>query len=179
MTVKGVLARGVPAELGCAQRPPGDAVTSRIKTSKRTFQAAHIRKDVLLRHKYVVHDDFAGNGRTQTDLAVNRRCSQTLPAFFKNKATNVAFIVLRPHYKHIGDRAVGDPHLAARQAVATLYRTRTGNHRTRVRAVVWLSQTEAANPLARCQLGQVLLLLRFGTELIDRHHYQGGLHAHH
>jgi len=179
VTIQGVLARGMPAELGRTQCPPGDAIARRVKAGKRAFQAAHIREDVLLRHKYVVHDDFAGNGRTQADLAVNRRRSQTLPAFFQNKATNVTLIVLRPDHKHIGDGAVGDPHFAARQAVAAIHRPRTGNHRARVGAVVRLGKTEAANPFARRQLGQVLLFLRFGTELIDRHHDQGRLHTHH
>ena len=45
--------------------------------------------------------------------------------------------------------------------------------------MVRLGQAEAADPLARRQFRQVLLLLRFGTEFIDWHHHQRGLHAHH
>jgi hypothetical protein len=37
---------------------------------------------------------------------------QAFPAFFQDKAPDIAGIVLAPHHKHIGDRAVGDPHLA-------------------------------------------------------------------
>ncbi|MDT4845306.1 hypothetical protein FQZ97_792910 [compost metagenome] len=45
--------------------------------------------------------------------------------------------------------------------------------------MVRLGQAEAADPLARRQLGQVFLLLRFSAEFVDRHHHQRGLHAHH
>ncbi|MNT34048.1 hypothetical protein D3C72_1700050 [compost metagenome] len=45
--------------------------------------------------------------------------------------------------------------------------------------MVRLGQAEAADPFAGGQLGQVLLLLRFRAEFIDRHHYQRRLHAHH
>ncbi|MNN05285.1 hypothetical protein D3C81_1180410 [compost metagenome] len=45
--------------------------------------------------------------------------------------------------------------------------------------MVRLGQAKAADPLAGGQLGQVLLLLRFGAEFIDRHHHQRRLHAHH
>ncbi|MCY1413428.1 hypothetical protein D9M71_288580 [compost metagenome] len=110
---------------------------------------------------------------------MNRRSAQTFPAFLQNEAANVTGIVLGPDHEHIGDRAVGDPHLAAGKAVAAFHFARTTDHRARVGAVVRLGQAEAADPLARRQFRQVLLLLRFGTEFIDWHHHQRGLHAHH
>jgi hypothetical protein len=48
-----------------------------------------------------------------------------------------------------------------------------------VRAVVRLGEAEAADPFAARQLRQVLLLLRLGAELVDRHHHERRLHAHH
>jgi hypothetical protein len=45
--------------------------------------------------------------------------------------------------------------------------------------VVRLGQAEAADPFAGGELGQVLLLLRLAAELVDRHHHQRRLHAHH
>ena len=45
--------------------------------------------------------------------------------------------------------------------------------------MVRLGQAEATNPFTRCEFWQVLLLLGFSTEFIDRHHHQRGLHAHH
>jgi hypothetical protein len=45
--------------------------------------------------------------------------------------------------------------------------------------VVGLGQAKAADPLASGKLGQVFLALAFGTELKNRQHHQGRLHAHH
>ena len=45
--------------------------------------------------------------------------------------------------------------------------------------MVGLGQPEATDPFTRGQFGQVLLFLRLGTKLIDRHHDQGRLHTHH
>ncbi len=45
--------------------------------------------------------------------------------------------------------------------------------------MVRLGQAEAADPFAGRQLRQILLLGRLVAELIDRHHDERGLHAHH
>jgi hypothetical protein len=45
--------------------------------------------------------------------------------------------------------------------------------------VVGLGQTEAADPLAGGEFGQVFLALGFGAEFKNRQHHQRGLHAHH
>ncbi len=45
--------------------------------------------------------------------------------------------------------------------------------------MVGLGQAKATNPFARGELGQVFLFLGFGAKLIDRHHHQRRLHAHH
>ena len=115
---------------------------------------------------------------------MHRRGAQALHAFFQHEATDVAQIALgigfpRPHHEHIGDGAVGDPHLAAAEAVATGHFFRARDHRGRVGAVVRFGQAEAADPLAGGQLGQELLALCLGAEFENRHHHQRGLHAHH
>ena len=177
--VEGVLARGVPAELGGTQRAPADAIAGGVEAGERAFQAAHVGEGVFFRAEHVVHDDFTGDRRTQANLAVNRRGAQALPAFFQDKAANLARVILGPDHKHIGDRAVGDPHLRAGQAVAAVDLFRAGDHRAWVGAVIRLGEAEAADVFAAGQFGQVLLLGRFVAEFVDRHHYQGGLHAHH
>ena len=45
--------------------------------------------------------------------------------------------------------------------------------------MIRFGQAEAADGFAARQRRQVLLLLRFGAELIYRQHHQRGLHAHH
>ena len=178
-TIQGVLTGGVPAELGSAERAPGDTVASRVQAGERAFQTGYVRQHVLFRYKHVVHHDLAGDGGTQTNLALDGRRAQAFPAFFQNEAANHVIIGLCPNNENVSDRAVGDPHLGALEQVTTFGAACTGNHGARIGAVVRLGQAEAADKLATGQLGQVLLLLLFAAEFIDRHHDQRGLHAHH
>ncbi|MNR21759.1 hypothetical protein D3C85_1386780 [compost metagenome] len=126
--IQAVLPSGMPAIFGCPQRSPTDAVTGRVQTGKRTSQATHIREGVFLRAEHVVHDDFASDRRTQADLAMNRRSTQAFPAFFQNETANLTGIVFSPNHKHVGDRAVGDPHLGTGQAVPAVDFPRPGDH---------------------------------------------------
>ena len=104
---------------------------------------------------------------------------QALPALFQHEAADGAFVVLGPDHEHVGDRAVGDPHLGAGELVAAVDLPGARDHAAGVGAVVGFGQAEAADPLAGGQLGQVLLLGGFVAELVDRHHHQRRLHAHH
>ncbi len=179
LAVEHVLARGVPAELGGAQRAPADAVASAVQAGERPLQPAHLGKGVLFRAEHVVHDDLAGDRSAQADLAVDRRGGQPFPALLQHEAADFAGVILGPDHENIGDRAVGDPHLAAGQAIAAVDLFRPGDHRARVGAVVRLGEAEAADVFAAGQLGQVLLPGRLVAELEDRHHHQRRLHAHH
>ena len=179
LAVQHILAGAVEAVLGSAQRAPSDAVARAVQAGERAFQAAHVGESVFLGAEHPVHHDLAGDRRTQTHFAVDRRRAQARSTLVQDEAADRAFVVLGPHQKYIGDRRVADPHLGARQAVAAGHLLRAGDHAAGVRAVVGLGQAEAADPLAARQLGQVFLLLRLGAELIDRHHHQRGLHAHH
>ena len=49
LAIEHVLARAMPAVLGCAERAPGDAVARRIEAGERALQAAHVGEGVLLR----------------------------------------------------------------------------------------------------------------------------------
>ena len=179
LAVQGVLPRGVPAVFSGAQGTPADAVASRVEAGKRAFQTAHVREGVFFRAEHVVHDDFAGDRGAQADLAVNGRGGQTFPTFLQNEAADLAGVILGPDHEHVGNRAVGDPHFGAGQAIAALDLLGAGDHRARIGTVIRFGQAEAADVLASRQLGQVLLLGRFVAELVDRHHHQGGLHTHH
>ena len=112
------------------------------------------------------------------------RGRQTGHAFFKHKAANRTDLaalghLFGPDHKHVGNRAVGDPHLAARELVAAGHLVGAGGHGVGVRTVVWLGQAKAADPRAGGQLGQVFLALPFGTKLKNGQHHQRTLHAHH
>src|SRR5690606_34565404 len=134
-------------------------------------------------HFDLVHDDFAGDGGAQADLAMNGGGAQALHAFFEDEAADLAVVVaadhLGPHHEDVGDGRVGDPHLVAGELVAAIGLDGAGLHAAGIGAVVGLGQSEAAYPFAAGQLGQVLLFLLFGAEFVDGHHDQGRLHAHH
>mmetsp|Transcript_41417 Transcript_41417/g.97041 ORF Transcript_41417/g.97041 Transcript_41417/m.97041 type:complete len:470 (+) Transcript_41417:1594-3003(+) len=179
LAVQHVLARGVPAVFRGAERAPGDAVAGAVQASERALQAAHLREGVLLGAEHLVHHDLAGDRRAQAHLAVDGRRGQALPALLQHEAADLATVILRPDHEDVGDRAVGDPHLAAGQLIAAVDLAGSGDHRGRVGAVVGLGQAKAADPLAGGQHGQVFTLGGLVAELIDRHHHQGGLHAHH
>src|SRR5690606_11023770 len=128
----------------------------RVQAGERAAQAADVREGVFFRAEDDVHDDFTGDRGAQTDLAVDGRGGQAFPAFFQNEAADFAGVILGPDHEHVGDRAVGDPHLGAGQAVAAFDLAGAGDHRARVGAVVRLGQAEAADVFAAGQLGQVL-----------------------
>ena len=174
-----VLPRGFVAGLRCTERAPRNPKTRGIQTGKWPLEPTHIGECVFFGAKHFIHDDFACNGRTQAHLAMNRWRRQPFPTFFKHKAANFARVVFCPNHEHIGNRAIGNPHFRARNAVATLDFFRTGNHTARVRAVIRLSQTKATDPFARSEFGQVFLFGRFITKFVNRQHHERTLHTHH
>ena len=179
LAVHRVLACLQIAVFGRAQRAPGDAVAGAVQASERAFQAAHVGEGVFFRAKHFIHDDFAGDAGAQADLAMDFRRRQAFPAFFQHETADRAFIVLGPDDEHVGNRAVGDPHLGAGQAVAARHLARARDHAARIGAVVRFRQAEAADEFARRQFRQVFLFRFFVAEGMDRYHHQRRLHAHH
>ena len=85
----------------------------------------------------------------------------------------------RPDDRHVGDRSVGDPHLAAVEDPVRPVAPRPGGHRSRIGAGVGFGQAEAAEQFAGGHAGQPLLLLFFGAESPDREHGQRPLYRDH
>src|SRR5258705_486235 len=82
----------------------------------------------------------------------------------------------RPDDRHVGERAVGDPALGARDHPAAAAAHRARAHRADVAARIGLGEAEAADRAPRGQLGQPALLLRVGAVAVDRVHHQRALH---
>ena len=110
---------------------------------------------------------------------MDRRGGESLPALLQHETADVALIVLGPDHEYVGDGAVGDPSLAAGEAIAPLDFAGAGHHGSGVGAMIGFGKAETADPLAAGKLGQVLLLGCLIAERIDRHHHQRRLHAHH
>ena len=85
----------------------------------------------------------------------------------------------RPDDKDVGDRRVGNPHLAAGEPIAVGHLLGAGLHAVGIGAGIRLGQAEAADPLAGGELGQVFLALVLVAIGIDRIHHQRRLHRVH
>src|SRR5690606_12788367 len=163
LAVEHVLTCAEPAVFGRAQRTPGNAVAGGVQAGERALQAADLGEGVFFGAEYFIHHDLAGDGGAQANLAVDGGSTEPRHAFLENEATDRADIagavdLLGPDHEHVGYRAVGNPHLVARELVPAVHLVGAGGHGTRVGAVVGFRQAEAANGLASGKLGQELLL---------------------
>ncbi len=86
---------------------------------------------------------------------------------------------LGPDHENVGDRRIGDPHLAAGDPVAVRDLLGAGLHAAGIGTGIRLGQAEAADPLAGRELRQVFLALVLVAIGVDRVHHQRGLHRVH
>ena len=170
-----------PAILRCAHDTPGNAVARAVQAAEGPAHAAGVRKQRVLRHLDVLHDDFPGDGGTQAQLALDLRGGEALHALFQDETAHLAVVGvgLRPDDEDIGDRRVGNPGLRTVQHVAAVGLRRAGLHPAGIRTCIGFGQAEAAYGLARGEFRQVFLPLRVGAVGMDREHHQAGLHRHH
>ncbi len=148
-----------------------------VEAAERAGEALHVRQNVLFRHEGILEHDLAGDRGAQRKLALDLRRGETLGAALDQESADDA-VELRPHHRDVGDRRVADPHLGAVELEAARHLLRAGHHRAGIGAVVGLGEAEAADHLARGELGQICLALRLAAVGIDRMHYQRGLHRH-
>src|SRR5690606_40505022 len=95
------------------------------------------------RNEHFVHEDGAGVGGAQGELAFNLRCIQALGAALDDEAVDLT-VQLGPYHADVCDGGVGDPGFRAAQQVATVHFLSTSFHAAGVGAVVGLGQAEAA-----------------------------------
>lgn len=135
-----------------------------------------MRHAVLRGNFDVVQEDRSGLGGSERILAGNGWRGDAFPLSLENEALDFHVVRLRssPDDKSVGDRAVRDPSLAAVEDVSVrgLVVLGDGLHSVRVRTVVRLSQAEAADFLACCQVWNVLLLLLLRSVGANRPHDQ-------
>ena len=172
-----VVARRLPAELGRAERAPGDAVARIVEAGEGSPEAGDVRQQIGVGHEHVSHGDLARDRGAQRELALDLRRGEPLHAALEDEPADHPLVVLRPHHHDVGDRRIADPHLAAVEDVAAIHLAGAALHAARVRAMIGLGQAEAADHLAGRELGQVFLPLLLGAEGVDRMHHQGRLHG--
>ncbi len=88
-----------------------------------------------------------------------------------------AVIGLRPDRGHVGEVAVGDPHLGAVEHPVGTVTAGAGAHARGVGTEVGLGQAEATDRLPGRQPGQPFVLLFLGSIAVDREHRQRALHG--
>jgi len=177
LALERVAARGMPAEFGRAHRAPGDAVAGLVETAEGAAETADLGEDVLLGHEDAIHHDLPRDRGAQGHLARDLRKGESLHPALDEEAADLA-VELGPDHADIGDRAVGDPRLAAREQVAPVGLLGARAHAAGIRAVVRLGEAEAAHELPACEPGEETLALGLRAVGVDRMHDQRGLHAH-
>jgi hypothetical protein len=139
---------------------------------------AHVEaaQNVFSRHFHVLEHQLAsvaaahaqfvellGNGEALHVFLYEERCYTARTHFGFGFGVN---------HQGVGIGAVGDPHFVAVQNVIAAFVLSFELHADDVRARTWLAHGQGAHVLTTDELGQVLLLLRFGAIAFDLIHTQ-------
>jgi hypothetical protein len=119
LAVERVLPRGVPARFRRAERAPGNAVARAVEHPNgplrpRTFGSRFSSGTAT--SSITISPVMDG---AQAELAFDLRRREPLHALLEDEAADHAVVGLRPDDEDVGDRRVRDPHLAARQPIAS------------------------------------------------------------
>ena len=147
------------------------------------MQALRVGQHRVGGQPHVVEHQLAGDRCPQRQLVVDGVRGETRCARGDQEAPNSAasFVIVGggPHHGDVGDRSVGDPHLAAVEHPIGAIASRPGFHCGGIGSDIGLGQPEAAEQFARGHAGQPLLFLLLGAEVPDREHRQRSLHRDH
>ena len=165
---------------GGAHRPPRNAVAGLGETHQRALEAGRSRKDRVVGQAHVVEHQFARVRRQQRELALLVAGAEAGRVGRHDEAANALRVAglagLRPDHRHVGHRAVGDPHLGAVEHPAVGGFAGSGDHARRIRPVVGLGEAEAADLVGGGERGQPGAALLFAPEGVDGIHDQRALH---
>ena len=129
---------------------------------------------------HVLQVQFAGVGCPEGQLPLLVLAAESGCIRRHDESTDRLGIVdvagLGPDDRHGGLRAVGDPHLGAVEHPAIGGFAGGGDHAGRVRSIVGLGQSEAADLGPGRQLREPFLALFLGAKGIDRVHHERTLH---
>jgi hypothetical protein len=133
--------------------------------------AADLAQHVFFRHFAIVEHQLAGVGTAHAELVELLRGGKSLHSLFDDEgghaARTGAGISLGIDHQRIGDRAVGDPHLAAVDDETVALLLGAGRHRYHVRAGARLRHRQRTDMFAGNQLGQIFPLLRLVAVAAD------------
>src|SRR5262245_48714450 len=167
----GVIERAFIARYGRAHRAPRDPVARLRQAHQRAFQPFAFRQDVRFWNQAVFKDEFRRDRRAQGEFMFDLRRSETGRTFLDDEAPDRVVVVrFGPDDGDGGDRAVGDPGLAAVEQPAVFRPAGASPHARGVRTRIRLGQSEAADDFAGGHPRQIFLSLLFAAEGVDRVH---------
>src|SRR5260370_20670768 len=164
-----VVERAMVAASRRAERAPRDSVTRLRQAGEGPTQTTRLRQMVALAEAHVLEHQFRRYRRAHRELAVDIARREPGRPLLDDKP-GYPLVHLGPHYRQVGDRAVGDPALGPIEHPAVAVAPRTRLHPPRVRAMVGLGQPEASDKLSLSHLGGVPLLLRLRACRTNRVH---------
>src|SRR5881396_985068 len=174
----GIAERGQVAGARGAERAPHDAVARLVETRERAAEALGARQQRRRRHAHVLQHQLRGDRGAERELPLDVVRREAGRAALDQEAAD-GLAVLRPYHRHVGDRAIGDPALHAREHVPAPVAPCARLHAARVRAVVGLGQAEAADRAPPRHLGEPALLLLLAPPAPDGEHRERALHRGH
>ena len=131
--VAGVVQRRLVRRPRRAHRAPDDPVAGLVQAASGPLQPADLRQHGVGGQPYVVQDELAGDRGAQRHLVLDLGRGEARGCRWGRRSRGCPSVGLRPHDGDVGDRAVGDPHLAAVEdpvgAVAGAVATGAGAHR--------------------------------------------------
>ena len=130
---------------------------------------ADLAEQVLRRHVHVLEDHRRRRRAVQAHLVFFLAAGDAAERALDDERGELLAVHFREDDEHVGEAAVGDPHLLAVQHEAAVGLPCGARLRAqRVRAGTGFAQRVGADQLTRQQPGQVLLLLDLGAEQIER-----------
>lgn len=172
-----VVERALPGRPGRAHRSPDDPVARLRQACQRRPEAGRAGQHGVGGQPDIVEHQLAGDRRPQRQLVTDGVGGETRGVGGHDESAD-SVVGGGPHDRHVGDRAVGDPHLAPGDHPVRTIASRPGFHRGRVGADVGLGEPEAAEQVTGGHAGQPLPLLLVGAKARDGEHRQRTLYRH-
>ena len=128
-------------------------------------------------HDDVFQHQLRGGGSAQGPFPFHFRRAEARRSLFNQEPPD-AVLGLRPHHRHVGDGAVGDPHLGAIDApLAARLAHGLGEHPAGIGPEIRFGQAEASDLFPLGHLGQPVLFLCFAPVGVDGPHHETALHG--
>src|SRR5439155_23220469 len=125
-------------------------------------------QSILRRDPAVFEPAFPGARHAQAKLSFNVLRAKSGRILFDDESANMAVIVFRPNYFHVGDRNVADPAFAAVQHIMIAVTFGARFHTARIRTVPVFRQRETTDAFSRNQSRQPARMLLGCAEGMNR-----------